>query len=497
VIALSWSPLAWASQESQRLYTAGIIPFQAQRYEEALELFRQAVEADPQDYLAVYYLGVTQGKLGRPAESVPYLEKVLELRPEFFPARQDLAVAYYHLQRYRDALRHLVEAQRARPQNGLIHYYKGLCYYRLAERTAAVTSLTRAAELEQFIRPKAHYYLGLTYLEEEKLAEALQAFQTAASESPDTNVAFSAVDFIREINEQLQRQRAEKPWELRLAVGSQFDSNVVLLPDRGPALGQITDEEDFRFTFSVGGRLDLWRTPSTYLMGDYNLYQTVHTDLDDFDLQAHLFRLIGGWSLSPSLNVGLEGGTNFFRVGDDDYLHEIYGMPFMGFFLRRWAYTYLSYRLTNENYLASFLDPARDGLGQTVAVRQYFLLEGFDRYFFLGYQYSIDNPSLHLGNDFQYKGNQAEVGMLTPAPFDTLVETTYFFRNEDYSFANSRTAFTRSRDDDVHDILVILRKKLTSFLEINVSYLGRINNSNIGDFKYKRHIASLGFQVVF
>jgi len=496
-VAGLWSPSpAWPSEQSQRLYNAGVIPFHAGRYDAALPLFQQAAETDAQDYLAVYYLGVTYGKLEKYEASVPHLEKAVALRPDFIPARQDLAVSYFHLQRYQDAIRHLEEAEQRDPQNGLLHYYKGLCYYRLNEPAAAIPALTTAAKLEPLIRYKAHYYVGLSYLTQDKPQEAQQALQIV-TQSPDTDLAFRAANLITEINKQSQAPGADKRWQLRVGVGSQFDSNVVLQPDDGAVPGQISDKEDFRFTFSFGGRYDLWRTSSTYLMADYSFYQTVHTDISDFDLQSHLFRLIGAWAVSRSLNVGLEGGTNYFRVGNDDYLHEIYGLPFVSFFAKPWAYTYLSYRLTNEDYLTSFFDSARDGITQTMAVRQYFLLDEFDRYLFLGYQYEVDSPGLRVGNDFEYDGNQVEVGVRSPLPFDLVGEATYSFRNKDYNFANSRTNFTRERNDDMHNVLLILRRKLTPYLEVNLSYSATVNNSNIDDFQYDRHIVSLGFDFVF
>lgn len=480
-ITVIWAPLqGWASQEqSERLYTQGIIPFQEGRYEEALGLFQQAAVDEEPYHLAIYYLGVTYGKLGRYAEAVAPLEKALALmdtspepRPGLAFALQDLAVVYYHLGRYEESLRLLDKAEVAGPHNGRIHYYKGLCYVRLAQYAAARASLQRA---------------------------------TAA---PGSELSASTRDFINQITAQVQKkEREEKRWELRAGIESGFDSNVILQPDGGPVVSnQISDKDDLRLTFSAGGRFDLWRTPATYVAANYDFTQTIYPNISDFDVQAHRFRLTGAWSPVSDLTLGAEGGSNYFRLGNDDYLHELYGMPFLGYFAKPWIYTYLSYRLTDQNYLANqlvpFFDSARDGLRHELGVRQYLLLgeeKAFDRYVFVGYQYSRDNPSLKRGDDFQYTGNMAEVGGRTPLPWETSVELAYAFRNRDYAFANSlsRPPFSRARNDDTHNILVILRKPLTPFLEVNVSYLSTINSSNSAVFEYHRHIASVGFQIVY
>ena len=491
-----------ASERSEQLYTKGLLPFHQQNYQAALALFQQAVAADPQDGLAVYYLGVTYGKLGQHADALPHLEQAVALQPKMFVARQDLGVAYYRVQRYSDALAQLQEADRLTPQNGVVQYYMGLCYYRLAQYPAASPPLVHVAERGTTLSHKAYYYLGLVYLAEQKLEDALAAFQTAATESPDTDVAFGALEFIQQIRQQLQAAQEQakkdaKRWQLRLGVASKYDSNVTLRPDDVIDGAAISDKEDFGFTFSVGGSFDIWRGTSTYLSAHYDLYHTLHLDISEFDFQSHIFRLTGGWSPTQTMTLGLEGGTNYFRLDDKDYLHEFTAMPFFGFFPTSWAYTYLSYRWTDENYLISFLDPARDGMLHSVTARQYFLIDEFRQYIALGYQYYEENPSLTRGNDFQHASHQFEVGGRTPLLFDISIEASYLFRMADYSFDNSRSAFTEERDDDLHGAFVTLRRQLTSFLEVNISYAGYFNNSNIQDFEYDRNIVSLGFQVVY
>lgn len=493
-----WSPLAWSGEKSQQLYAAGLVPFHKGRYEEALALFQQAATADSQDYLAVYYVGLTYGKLGRYTESLPHLEKTVGLRPNFAPARQDLGVAYYQVQRYPEALAQLRVAERLTPTNGLVHYYSGLSAYRVKEHAAAQASLQRAAELDPALRYRAQYYLGLSWLAAGRRDKAVQAFQVAASESPRTEVAGYAQQRIEEITEGRHQGRPEKRWNVRLGLSSQFDSNVLLQPDdEGVLLGRAGDGDDFRFTFFAGGQVDLWQGASTYLRSQYDFYQTVQVELSEFDFQTHLFRLTGGWSPTSFLTVGLEGGTHYFRLGGDSYLHEYYGMPFVGLSPLSWAYTYLSYRLLDQNYLTTVFDPIRSGLFQTAMARQYFLLHGFERYLFVGYQYTEEDPRLRAGNDFQRQGNAGEVGGRTPSPFGTALEALYSFRRDEYTFFNSRTAFTQAREDDRHSIYFILRKPLTPRVEVNVSYLGAVNNSNIADFEYDRHIGSVGFEVGF
>jgi hypothetical protein len=449
---------AAALEESERLYHEGLGAFRDQRYGEALQQFAQATKKRCSYHMAVYYLGLTYGKLGCYQQAIRPLEQALVLmeklptqagkstasHPGVAAVYHDLAVAHARLGHHQEAAIHFGKAEAADAKDGLLPDNNGVYSYR-AEDYAA----TRAA------------------IEREK-----------------------------------QARQVQKRWQLRVGIGTGFDSNVILQPDDGPTVGQISDKDDFRFTFSAGGKFDWWRNDIAHVTTDYDFYQSLYTDIDKFDLQAHRFRLIGGWQYSDDLFLEAEGGTNYYRLGDDDYLHEFYGMPSLGYFPCSWAYTAVSYRLIDQNYLFTFFDPARNGLRQELAVRQYFLWKkpkDFNHWIFIGYQHVINNPSLRVGNDFQYTANLFEVGVRTPIPIvaGASAELVYSFRSNDYTFAHSRTNFKRARDDDIHDISLILRKRLSPYVTINVSYFGTLNDSNISVFEYDRHMLSVGVQLTY
>lgn len=460
---------AWASEEqSELLYTKGLVPFgngdDARRkalsanrtsseeaiafYREALVLFQQAVAEDAPYFLAVYYLGVTYGKLGRFAEAIPYLEKTRHEHPELTAAKRDLAIVYYHVQRYHDALQLLATVERTDPNSSSVLYYMAMCHYALGAKSEGDRALARTTQL-----------------------------------NPEAN----------------PQSKSDKPWELRLGVEAGFDSNVLLQPNSGAAVRPRREKDDFRFLLSAGGSVDLWRASSTYLTVHYDFFADVHPDISNFDLQGHRLRLTSGWSPTPAINLSLDGGTNYYRVGDRHYLHELYFQPALGMFAAPWAYTLLAYRLTDQNYLISYFDPARDGLRHEASARQYVLFDGFEQFLFFGYQYQRENPSLRAGRDFQYSGHEFEVGGRVSTLWNTAIELTYSFHNRNFQFANSRSVppLSRARDDDAHAVSFILRKPLTPQLEVYLSYLGTWNDSNLGVFAYRRHLGSLGVRVVY
>ena len=115
-----------ASEESRRLVTTGYVAYDAGRYDEARDLFAQAVAADGTDAEARYALGRALAKLGRWAEAAGAFAWALARRPGFDQARVALDDARLQVQRSAEA-----EAVRARESGAKpweIHATTGIEY---------------------------------------------------------------------------------------------------------------------------------------------------------------------------------------------------------------------------------------------------------------------------------------------------------------------------------------------------------------------------------
>jgi len=59
----------------------GLKALGAKQYEQAAQLFSQAVQTDPKDYAAHFHLALTYSLLGKDAEAIPEYQKTLDLKP--------------------------------------------------------------------------------------------------------------------------------------------------------------------------------------------------------------------------------------------------------------------------------------------------------------------------------------------------------------------------------------------------------------------------------
>ena len=64
----------------------GLKALEAKQYDQAVQLFTQAVLTDPADYSAHFHLALSFSMLGKDAEAIPEYQKALELKPGLYQA---------------------------------------------------------------------------------------------------------------------------------------------------------------------------------------------------------------------------------------------------------------------------------------------------------------------------------------------------------------------------------------------------------------------------
>jgi len=93
-------------------YTLGVYYFKARRYDDALRMYRLAMQYKP-DYPEAYYrLGEYYFTLGDAERSVVNYKKAIEIDPEFFEAHLNLGSACLYLKRYGEAETYFNNAMR-------------------------------------------------------------------------------------------------------------------------------------------------------------------------------------------------------------------------------------------------------------------------------------------------------------------------------------------------------------------------------------------------
>jgi predicted negative regulator of RcsB-dependent stress response len=497
---------AFANAISQALYAKGLIPFNAEHWDEAYQLFEEAAQADPNDALAVYYRGLTAARLGFPDAAREGIERALQLWPELPGASLDLGILYFDAQRYDEAEPWLQQAYSEPRDRFVAALFLGLSRLRRGDDVAARGFLAEAAK-DPELRATAQYYDGLVLLRSGQPEEAKDRFESVQTAMPDSELGRLAGEYVQTGQTTAPEVAApvappSKPWAVQAGLGFEYDSNVVLASSDDEVTNslKIDHQSDGRAVLAAGGRYRILDQPFVIGTMSYDFSQSIHFRLTKFDLQGHRVRLDLA-APGDRIQYGLTGWYDFYALDYQSFLQQGVGVPWVTFFEGRVAATQLFYRITGQDYFRGPLDPFLDGINHAVGLRQYFLLGATDRQIGLGYRFDyLDTkgfqvegaPPRGAAAPFEYRGHQFDVEFDTGLWGFAQGAFGYLFYYQDYVDSNPRNSNGFHRRDPIHRFLVELTRPLTPSLTAGLWYIGTIDDSNTDEFRYQRHVLHLG-----
>ncbi|HEX6131378.1 MAG TPA: hypothetical protein VF044_06575, partial [Actinomycetota bacterium] len=266
----------------------------------------------------------------------------------------------------------------------------------------------------------------------------------------------------------------------------------------------LTDKDDIAFILSGGGHFDVVTRPDLLVRLEYDLYQTLHPDLDDYDFRSQRVQGTISYALRPTLWVGVQGGYNHYTLGPHSYLGEPFVMPFVSLLQGRWGLTQVNYRHGDSTYFSSPFNDFRDGPTESAGIRQDVFLDG-DRYVSAGYQFTSEDPTKSVGpdpglplpRDYQFAANDLYVGGGMPLLWALYLDVQYLYRNEDYARPSSFVASRDDRQDDGHYFYASISRPILPHVSLALTYYGTINDSNVPVFEYQRHVVATLLQVTY
>lgn len=490
-----------ANAVSQALYAKGLIPFNAEHWNEAYQLFEEATRADAEDPLAAYYRGLASARLGFPDAAREEIERALRLWPQLPGAPLDLGILYFDAQQYEKAEPWLQQAYTEPHDRFVAALFLGLSRFRQGDAAGAHQFLTEAAK-DPEVRSAAQYYDGLVLVRQRQVADARERFAAVQAERPDSDIGRASAQYLQTGEAPPLEPSAVavpmKPWSAHAAAAFEYDSNVVLASSEDVVRNNrgIDHQSDGRFVVDAGGLYHVFQRPYLDAALSYDFSQSVHFRLTQYDLQGHRVRLDLA-APGERIQYGLSGWYDFYALDYQTFLQEGVGVPWVTFFEGRVAATQAFYRVAGQDYFRGPLNPFLDGVNQVVGLRQSFLLGAVDRHIDVGYQFDSESTSSNNGKPFDYLGNQVDAEFATS--LWGLADGTfgYLFHYEDYEHPNPRNASGYHRRDRISQFLVELTRPLTPSLTAGLWYIGTVDDSNTDEFRYNRNVVHVGVNFAF
>lgn len=495
---LGWGLWLWlagaarAVEQAELEYAKGIVEYGQSNYLPALDHFRAAVALAPDDANAAFYLGLTQSRLGEFAEAVRALERALQLDPALQHAHYPLGVAYVQEERYAESLKQLQLAERFDPKSAAVYFYRGLAHYQMKQYKEALPSLDRALQLEPRPTLPVQYYRGLTLYELERDSQAREALETIRQAEPDSVLGRNAQRYLEAIKQRASEQRL---WQVQGSLSLQYDDNVILEPN---AL-EISRESDVRVIFAGEARLIPLRTPSWYLGAKYNIFQSGHFKLHDFDIQNHAIEAFGRLQLDP-VTVRLSAGYHYTLLDSSRFSQAFVVQPSATIRATDTLFTVVSLQYRIDDYFGALPSGQvaavrnRDGDSIRAGFEQYWLFDNKRSFVSLGYSYDGLRSD---GSDWEYNGHDVTVGLQLFVGAATTVNLGGGYSRRNYLHINSFDATElgildssdqRKRRDDLFTASIAVSHDLNAFFTVSAGYTHTSNLSNLSFFDYRRNI---------
>jgi len=179
----------------------GLKALDAKQYGPAAQLFRQAVQADPNDYAAHFHLALAESLLGQDADAIPEYQKTLELKPGLYQAELNLGILLLRLKRPAEAAPHLKIAADTKPKEYRAQWYLADALYATGEVAQAELHYQTAAELDAK-SAAAQLGLGRTQARQNRVSEAAEHFRQAVQLDASFNDALLELAGLYEQNHQ-------------------------------------------------------------------------------------------------------------------------------------------------------------------------------------------------------------------------------------------------------------------------------------------------------
>lgn len=366
-------------------------------------------------------------------------------------------------------------------------YYAGIAYARLGNNQKAEllfrSTLDRGEDGGQ-----AFFELGRLYFLEADCDKAESYFEQYLGLADDASMK----TYVRQLIDECGSEDGPRlPLSLAASLGTEYDSNVIIEPTNPPQEGQRAD--DGRLVLYLAGGLDVVDADRMKLAVDYRLYQSVHFDFEDFNVNYQQVKPELTLTLSDrvSLSAGYSMEYTFFGGESYSLYHSLLGR--LRYSQEGGHGTEIGYDYRDNRYWNTSLYPSnddRDGERHTVGITQTVALGNLQGKGFVFYE----NETADKGH-WSFDGFRVGAEALYPV-FENLylrVGGEYTDRGFDEPFPGP--GVSRSENTRVYEagLTWLIKERLS--LTLSEAYTR--NKSNIPGFDYRRNIAGIFLTYAF
>lgn len=177
-------------QSSEDYFKQALNNYHANLYNEAIPLFRKAIEFEPENMKAKFFLGLSYKKTDQIDKAIEYIQQAREMNPNDFYILHHLADAYMRAGKHDKAVEAARQSLGVKPDYMESHFLLGISLKKAGKLSEAVRQLEFIAKLtpeeNQFMYTQSLYLLGEIYRTQGKFEESRKALKALVNQNPST-----------------------------------------------------------------------------------------------------------------------------------------------------------------------------------------------------------------------------------------------------------------------------------------------------------------------
>jgi tetratricopeptide (TPR) repeat protein len=479
----------------------GIRQYQAENYEEAIDILTKIRRQEPGLSMAAFFLGMAYKQANDMAAAERNLRDASTLQPAVKEAAVELIDVLYQMGKLEEAKKWIGVAEKNDIFPAKIAFLKGMIFAAEGRYQPAIDAFEHSKKMDATYTQSADLQIGVCYMNLRKYDMAKQRFQTAITRDPLSDLGSFARRYQDLVEE---RSFLERPLRVTLGVMQQYDTNVLTEPSWNEVWRNRTgvdfwerDEKSFKTLSSL--RLDyvpIFTGPFTFnasyaaSSGFQEKYST------SYDMIAQTL------SANPGLTFGrfmlnLAGNYTYIFKKSPGYspYSENYSIgPLLRFLAAPNHILELSVAYAGKNYFEQVAQPelwnqSTTGLDSSLSWYWMFGDGGL-----LNLKYSFNSDSAK-GAYFDSRGNKFTANFMTPfiwKPLRLQIGGEYYLQG--YLNANA-TYDNVKRNDQTYSGTAGLYWDINKNITLIMQYVKTRVFSNIFMYDYNRDVYSIGIEL--
>ena len=460
----------------------------AQHYQEAAELLKLVVAAQPDNTEALHYLGLAQIGLRDFKGAEQSLAQALAKDPNLLGARLDRAWALLELKKPDEALAELETVLAKEPDLPRAVYLKGQGLLLMKDYAGAAAAFEKAAGLEPKLAQQALFYAGVCRDKLGQSDKARESFLNAQALDSASPLGKASSDYLDRLESKVKPTKLKR-FEASATLLYQYDTNVAAVANEERLPKGLNHREDSRGVLLLGliGRPLLTQNWDTEAL--YYFYASQHNEADEYNLMLHQGILGGTYHTNLShhpLRLRLRAQYQSAGLGEGYEYYSTILRLLPSAFLQESdrAITELSYYVESEKFAEPGEGPLnRNNLADQLLLAQYLGFLHNRAWLKAAARFTVVNA-----DGQEYDSNRYAGLLEVRLPLWKKAEGTAGFEYEYRDYFRS----AGNRRDEVFVYRARLDQQIIKHLAAYVAADLNDYNSNLAPFDYERNIFSAG-----